>query len=226
MVVSAEVKMVTSIERLREILPEPGPDSRVRRKELRFIDPHARNFISRSPFVVLSTSSADGRCDATPRGDAPGFVKVLDETTLIIPDRPGNRRLDSMENILSNPRAGLLFMIPGMDETLRVNGRATLTTDPEVLQRAAIDGRLPRIALGIDVDECFLHCAKALRRGGLWDPSSWPAKEDRPSAGAIFKAHVGIDAEPEAIEADLEQGYKVSMWYPGGVEPEERTATS
>ena len=214
---------ITSVEQLRSLYREPF--EAVFRKQIDHIDDAARSFIARSPFLVLATSGPRGN-DASPRGGPPGFVAVLDEHRLALGDLSGNNRLDSYANIVEHPHVGMLFFIPGMDETLRVNGRATLTTDPEVLQRAAIDGRLPRIALGIDVDECFLHCAKALRRGGLWDPSSWPAKEDRPSAGAIFKAHVGIDAEPEVLEADLEQGYKVSMWYPGGVEPEERTATS
>lgn len=202
MVVSAEVKMVTSIERLREILPEPGPDSRVRRKELRFIDPHARNFISRSPFVVLSTSSADGRCDATPRGDAPGFVKVLDETTLIIPDRPGNRRLDSMENILSNPRAGLLFMIPGMDETLRVNGRAAITEDPALLEPLAMQGKVPLLGIIVEVEELYFHCARAFRRSRLWEPETWMDRSEMPTLGQIIadQLKLGDEAVPEIDE--------------------------
>lgn len=202
MVVSAEVKMVTSIERLREILPEPGPDSRVRRKELRFIDPHARNFISRSPFVVLSTSSADGRCDATPRGDAPGFVKVLDETTLIIPDRPGNRRLDSMENILSNPRAGLLFMIPGMDETLRVNGRAAITADPALLEPLAMQGKVPLLGIIVEVEELYFHCARAFRRSRLWEPETWMDRSEMPTLGQIIadQLKLGDEAVPEIDE--------------------------
>jgi len=202
MVVSAEVKMVTSIERLREILPEPGPDSRVRRKELRFIDPHARNFISRSPFVVLSTSSADGRCDATPRGDAPGFVKVLDDTTLIIPDRPGNRRLDSMENILSNPRAGLLFMIPGMDETLRVNGRAAITADPALLEPLAMQGKVPLLGIIVEVEELYFHCARAFRRSRLWEPETWMDRSEMPTLGQIIadQLKLGDEAVPEIDE--------------------------
>lgn len=202
MVVSAEVKMVTSIERLREILPEPGPDSRVRRKELRFIDPHARNFISRSPFVVLSTSSADGRCDATPRGDAPGFVKVLDDTTLIIPDRPGNRRLDSMENILSNPRAGLLFMIPGMDETLRVNGRAAITEDPALLEPLAMQGKVPLLGIIVEVEELYFHCARAFRRSRLWEPETWMDRSEMPTLGQIIadQLKLGDEAVPEIDE--------------------------
>ncbi|HLT19707.1 MAG TPA: pyridoxamine 5'-phosphate oxidase family protein [Thermomicrobiales bacterium] len=199
---SAEVKMVTSIERLREILPEPGPDSRVRRKELRFIDPHARNFISRSPFVVLSTSSADGRCDATPRGDAPGFVKVLDDTTLIIPDRPGNRRLDSMENILSNPRAGLLFMIPGMDETLRVNGRAAITADPALLEPLAMQGKVPLLGIIVEVEELYFHCARAFRRSRLWEPETWMDRSEMPTLGQIIadQLKLGDEAVPEIDE--------------------------
>lgn len=206
---------ITSVEQLRSLYREPF--EAVFRKQIDHIDDAARSFIERSPFLVLATSGPRGN-DASPRGGPPGFVAVIDERRLALGDLSGNNRLDSYANIVEHPHVGMLFFIPGMDETLRVNGRATLTTDPEVLEKSAIDGRVPRIALGIDVDECFLHCAKALRRGGLWDPSSWPAREERPSPGAIFKAHVGIDAPAEAIEADLEEGYKVSMWYPGGRE--------
>lgn len=209
MVVSTDVKMVTSIERLREILPEPGPDSSVRRKELRFIDAHARNFIARSPFAVLSTAGPDGRCDATPRGDAPGFVKVLDDTTLLIPDRPGNRRLDSMENILANPHAGLLFMIPGMEETLRVNGRAMITEDRRLLEPLAMQGKVPLLGIIIEVEEVYFHCARAFRRSRLWQPDTWIDRSEMPTLGQIVADQLKLgDSSATEIDERLEKANK------------------
>lgn len=186
-----------------------------RRKVIDHVDVGARDFIDRSPFVILATSSATG-CDASPRGGPPGFVEVLDEHRLAIPDLAGNRLLDSYGNIVANPAVGLLFLIPGLDETLRVNGRATLTTDPEVLERCPIEGRSTKVAVGIDVDEVYIHCAKAFRRSGLWSPDQWPSAEDRPSVACILRDHLAIDVEPARIEEDLEKGYAATMWEAGG----------
>jgi len=136
-------RRIASVDELRDIIPAPPPDSIVIRKQLPALDEHARTIIAASPFVLLGTASAAGRCDVTPRGDGPGFVLVLDDRTLVIPDRPGNKRIDSMRNIIENPRAGLLFLVPGMDETLRVNGRAFVTDDPELLGRLG-SGARPR----------------------------------------------------------------------------------
>jgi PPOX class probable FMN-dependent enzyme len=209
MVVSAELKMVTSVERLREIIAEPGPDSGVRRKELQFIDPHARNFISRSPFALLSTSSADGRCDVTPRGDGPGFVKVLDDTTLVVPDRPGNRRLDSMENILGNPHAGLLFLIPGMDETLRINGRAAITEDRGLLEQMTMKGKIPTLGIIVEVEELFFHCARAFRRSDLWKPDTWMDRAEMPTLGKIMADQLKLgDEVVDEIDEGLERANK------------------
>ena len=134
------------------------------KKCLKFIDEHARAFIERSPFVCIGTQSNHGSADVSPRGDPCGFVTVLDETTLLIPDRPGNNRLDTLSNILTNPKVGLLFLIPGFDETMRVNGTAALTRDPRLLAAMAVNGRIPIIAIAVHVEEVFIHCAKALRR--------------------------------------------------------------
>jgi PPOX class probable FMN-dependent enzyme len=166
---------------------------------------------------VLATTGDRGT-DASPRGGPPGFVRVLDDRRLALGDLAGNRRLDSFENVLANPAVGLLFLVPGMGETLRVNGRASLTTDPAVLDACTIDGVRPGVAVGVDVDEVFLHCAKAFRRSGLWDPATWPADGDRPRAADIWKSQLGFDAPSEAIEADLEAGYRATMWEPGGVD--------
>jgi uncharacterized protein len=185
------------------------------RKVIDRIDDGARGFIERSPFVVLATSSVGGT-DASPRGGPPGFVAVLDEHRLALGDLSGNRILDSYRNVVENPAVGLLFLVPGLDETLRVNGRAVLTTAPEVLDACRIDGLVPKVALGIEVDECYVHCAKAVRRGQVWDPSSWLAPDERPSPARMLRDHMELDVEPEVVEASLEQGYTATMWEPGG----------
>jgi uncharacterized protein len=142
------------------------------KKSLSRLDKHCRALITASPFLVISSSRRDGPADASPRGDRPGFVQILDDRTLLIPDRPGNRRLDSLTNILENPYIGVIFMIPGMNETVRVNGRARITIDPDLLRLWIADGRLPVAAILLEIDEAYLHCAKAFIRSKLWDPSS------------------------------------------------------
>ncbi|MFP4513795.1 MAG: MSMEG_1061 family FMN-dependent PPOX-type flavoprotein [Acidimicrobiales bacterium] len=204
---------ITDVDGLRRLYREPH--ELVLRKQIDHVDAAARAFIAAAPFVVLATASDDGT-DASPRGGHPGFVAVLDDTRLAMGDLAGNNRLDSHTNLLAHPRVGMLFLVPGVDETLRVNGRATLTTDPAVLDAVAIDGRAPRLAIGIDVEECFVHCAKAFRRSRLWDPSSWPGPEEQPSAACALRDHLDLDVAPEVITADLEAGYTATMWEPGG----------
>jgi PPOX class probable FMN-dependent enzyme len=191
------------------------PSQLVVDKSIDHLDDGATGFIERSPLFVLATTSADGT-DASPRGGRPGFVRVLDRHRLAFADLSGNNRLDSYTNLVERPSVGLLFVVPGVDETLRVNGSAWLTDDPEVLEACAIDGRLPKLAVGVTVAECFIHCAKALRRAAVWDASSWPAGDDRPSAAAIINDHLQLGVDPAVIEADLEAGYAATMWQPGG----------
>lgn len=205
--------VVTDLDRLRRLYREPHP--LVIRKQIDRIDDAARSFIAASPFVVLATASDHGT-DASPRGGPPGFVAVLDDKRLALGDLAGNNRLDSHSNLLDKPHVGMLFFVPGVDETLRVNGRAVLTTDPAVLAAVAIDGRAPKVAIGIDVDECFIHCAKAFRRSRLWDPLSWLAPDEQPSAACALRDHLELDVDPEVIAADLEAGYAATMWEPGG----------
>ena len=178
------------------------------------LDRHARAFIARAPFLVMGTQSADGRADVSPRGDPAGFVRVLDDRTLAIPDRPGNNRLDSLVNILANPGVGLMFVIPGFDETLRVNGVARLATDPALLETMRVEGRLPRLAIVVTVREAFLHCAKAFRRSRLWDPAQQRDRRELPSLSRMIldqtKGAPG-DEEMERIDADLEEEYKRTM---------------
>ena len=179
------------------------------------LDRHARAFIARAPFLVMGTQSADGRADVSPRGDPAGFVRVLDDRTLAIPDRPGNNRLDSLVNILANPGVGLMFVIPGFDETLRVNGVARLAADPALLETMRVEGRLPRLAIVVTVREAFLHCAKAFRRSRLWDPAQQRDRRELPSLSRmILDQTTGApgDEEMERIDADLEEEYKRTMY--------------
>src|SRR6266581_3747582 len=177
-------RVVTSETELRELMGTPS--ERAIKKESATVDEPSREFIARAPFLLLATSNADGRCDVSPKGDAPGFVRVLDERHLVIPDRPGNKRLDGLRNLLANPHVGLLFLVPGREETLRVNGRASITRDPELLQRTAVEGKTPLLAIGVEVEQCFLHCAKPSRRSHVWAHDQWPAPDVLPSLARVL----------------------------------------
>jgi PPOX class probable FMN-dependent enzyme len=167
-------------------------------KVLRRLDRHCRAFIALSPFLALGTSDADGRQDVSPRGDPPGFVKVLDDRTLAIPDRVGNRRVDSLANVVANSRVGLLFFVPGMDETLRVNGRARVSTDPDLLAALAVNGKPAVSALVVEVEEAFLHCGKALLRSRLWDPAGRIERKRLPSLAQMIADQIAGTDEAQA----------------------------
>lgn len=176
---------------------------------------HAQDFIRRSPFVCIGTQSQDGRADVSPRGDPPGFVQILDSRTLAIPDRPGNNRLDSLSNIIANPSIGLLFMIPGFDDTLRVNGRASLVNDPGILQTMRVNYRVPAVAVIVKVDEVFMHCAKAFRRSHLWDPAHHQDRRQMPSLIKIILDETSGapgDEEMRKIDDGLEEDYKRTLY--------------
>lgn len=178
-----------------------APDEAVKVKAIELFDEHCRDFIARSPFVIVATSGEDGSCDASPRGGAPGFCDVTGPTTLVLPDAPGNRRLDTVRNIVATGRIGLLFLIPGMRETLRVNGRAGICCDPDLLARY-IDGRKPPVAaIVVDLEEAYLHCAKAFIRSSLWDQPSWPERDGLASPARVWKDHMAI---AEMTEADVQ----------------------
>ena len=195
--------LIETAEDLRSRYGEPSENSV--RKSLDRLDRHCRRFIELSPFVVLATSGADGRADCSPRGDPPGFVAIVDERTLLLPDRRGNNRTDSLRNILENPHVGLLFMIPGANETLRLNGRATLTADPERLEPLSVNGRAPRSGLLIEVEEVFLQCTKALVRSRLWaEESRVDRKTALPSFGQMLADHTGR-SDGEAIDRRLRE---------------------
>jgi len=179
-----------SVERLRAVIGEPGAGI-----ELKLYDAlteEARSYIERSPFLVLSSADRDGNLDASPKGDAPGFVLIEDDRTIVIPDRPGNKLAYGLTNVVDNPRVGVLFMIPGTTETLRINGSAELRSDPELLELLAARGKLAVLAIRVTIEECFFHCSKAFIRSNLWKPDSWPEKQ-RISFGQMLARRIAAD---------------------------------
>jgi PPOX class probable FMN-dependent enzyme len=180
-------------------------------KTLPKLDPHCRAFIALSPFLVLATSDGQGGMDASPRGDAPGFVLVLDDHTLLLPDRPGNKRVDSYNNVMRHPAVGLLFLVPGIDETVRVNGTARLITDADLLTPAAAHGKIPAAGLLITVQEAFFHCAKALIRSKLWDPATRVPRASFPTLGRIIADQTKM-ATSEESDARINKGYHENLY--------------
>ena len=176
--------VITSQSELRTAYREPAP--RAAQKVIDRLDRHCWNFIALSPFCVISSFGADGRADTSPRGDPPGFVAVLDERTLLIPDRPGNNQIDSMQNIVAHPQVGLLFLVPGMTETLRVSGTAEIVTDVELLAPLSVGGKPPLSGLRVTVEEAFLHCGRALIRSRLWDPEVQIERTCFPTYGQVL----------------------------------------
>jgi PPOX class probable FMN-dependent enzyme len=167
-----DARPVASERELRDLYGQPGV--RAVAKERPALNEDCRAFIAASPFLVMGTAGADGRCDVSPKGDAPGFVHVLDDHHLVIPDRLGNNRLDGLRNVLENGHVGLIFLVPGREDTLRVNGRARIVRDEGLLERLAVNGKRPVTALVVEVEQAFMHCARAFKRAGLWEPDRWP----------------------------------------------------
>lgn len=182
---------VSSKEELRDIVG--FPHELIVQKTISIIDEKCKRFIAASPMVFISTSNDKGECDVSPRGDLGGCVRVLNERQLIIPDRPGNKKQDSNLNILSNPNIGLLFIIPGVEEVLRVNGKASVIKDQEILKEVDLDGNVPLLGIGIDVEEVFVHCPRAIGKSGIWKVETWTNKEQIPTLLEIFHAHLEIN---------------------------------
>ena len=168
---------------------------------------HTRKLIERAPFVCLATSGRDASCDVSPRGDPAGFVRILDDKTLLVPERPGNRLADSLRNILENPQVGLLFVIPGVGDTLRVNGRATLTTDQELLAESAVEGKVPRLGILVDIEAAFTHCSKAFLRSDLWNPARFVDRATLPTNGEIHAEIAEGDFDASAYDAARAERY-------------------
>lgn len=204
---------IDSEEALRELYP--ATHDLAIQKFQESLGVHAQAFIQRSPFLCLGTQDLNGRADVSPRGDPPGFVSILDNRTLAIPDRPGNNRLDSLSNIIANPAVGLLFMIPGFDDTLRVSGVARIVNDPTLLETMTVNNRVPTLAIVVQVREVFLHCAKALRRSHIWDTAHHQDRKQMPSLiKMILDETTGAPGEEEMrkIDAGLEEAYKQTMY--------------
>ncbi|MBZ9679492.1 pyridoxamine 5'-phosphate oxidase family protein [Mesorhizobium sp. ESP6-5] len=206
------MEFVTTQEDLRTIYKTPRPTDGSIRKELKALDAHCRSFIGKSPFVLIGSSDGEGNADVTPKGDKPGFAAILDENTIAIPDRPGNNRLDTLENIIRNPSVGLLFLIPGMNETLRVNGDARITVDATLRERLAVDGKEPQSVIVIVVKAAYMHCAKAFMRSDLWKPDSWHDRATLPTLGQILRDQLALADSAEATDRWLDGEYKQTMW--------------
>lgn len=188
-------------------------------KVIHSLDAHCADFLAKSPFMVLSTSGADGAVDGSPKGGEPGFARVLEDGRVAWADLSGNNRLDSFENIVTHSKVAMLFMIPGLDETLRINGDATLSTDHELCEEFAQRGRPAKVVVTVTVDEAYVHCSKALLRSSLWAPDTWIDERDRPSGAAMLKAHAATalkDVSVEDFDQLLEEDAQNTMWTPGG----------
>jgi PPOX class probable FMN-dependent enzyme len=204
-----EEDRITSVAALQALYGTPAGASV--EKEIDYLHPHYQAMVAASPFFVLATSGPDG-VDASPRGDAPGFVVVENEKTLLIPDRRGNNRVDSLRNIVANPQVALLFLIPGIGETLRVNGRAAITTDLALLRRFAVDGKLPRSVIVVFVDTVFFQCSRAIFRSNLWDASRHLPRESLPSLGRIVADVAKTKFDAEAYDKGLYERLKSTLY--------------
>ena len=193
--------MIDTLDALRGLYPQPG--ERAVKKQLNALEEHGRHFISLSPFVVLCSSNAAGELDASTRGGAPGFVRVRDDHTLLIPDAPGNNRLDTLSNIIETGRLALIFFVPGVDETLRANGRARLDDSPAATSPFADGKRQPRLIIEMQVETTYLHCAKALMRSRLWSPASTQPRSVLPSMGRMIADQTGLATAAESQETML-----------------------
>ncbi|GIO29738.1 MULTISPECIES: pyridoxamine 5'-phosphate oxidase family protein [Paenibacillus] len=203
--------ILCSVEELEQLAGKPR--ELVNQKVIPSLDHHCRHFISLSPLVFVATSGADGTCDCSPRGDAPGFAYILDDHHLILPERPGNRRYDSLRNLLENPRIGLIFVIPGLEETLRINGKASIIRDPDLMERMAVQGKIPAVGIAVEVEECYIHCAKAFKRSRLWQPEHWPEAASLPDPAAIIATHAGkLRLTVDEVRASLAESYEKRLY--------------
>jgi hypothetical protein len=195
--------LITDASQLRDVFG--WPSERSLNKQIDRLDPHCRAIIAKSPFLLLGTSDATGRCDVSPKGDYPGFVRVLDEKTIAIPDLPGNNRLDTLTNMLNNPQVGLIFMVPGMNETLRVNGKVRLVRDADLLESMAFQGKVPKLAIVVDIQEVFSHCPKAFMRSKLWAVESQIDRSELPSFAEILRDHAALgECDLDELQRELD----------------------
>ena len=206
---------IESVAGLRAVYREPTATSLA--KEVDHLDRHCRDFLAHAPFVVLATATADAeRLDVSPKGGPAGFVQVLDDHRLAIPDMSGNNRLDSLRNIVEGGSVALLAMVPGVEETMRVNGTAEVSTDPAILDACPIAGKRPNVRVVVTVRTAFIHCAKALKRSGLWQPEQWPATDDMATPACMLHDHIDNGMTVEQQQARLDASYAATTWEVGG----------
>jgi len=203
--------VIRSEEQLRALLGAPVAPAVVD-KTMSTLDGHCLTFIARSPFVLVATSDGGGRMDVSPKGDAPGFVRVLDEKTLVIPDRPGNQRFDSFRNLFQSPRVGLLFLVPGKRETLRIGGSAEVVQDAALLESLRAHGKVPALAIAVHVDEAFFHCSKCMIRSHLWQHEQWPPLDGLPTLAETMKDAAAIDVPLEVLEGVIKEDEQVRLY--------------
>ncbi len=202
---------VSSVEELESLMGRPSP--LVQHKVISRLDPHCRDFLSKASLLFIGTADAQGAQDVSPRGDVPGFVRVLDDSHLLIPERPGNRRMDSLKNLLANPQIGLVCVIPGLGETLRINGVATITRDANLLEPSAIAGRPPLIGIGVAVRECYFHCAKAFLRSHAWDPCAWLDPNHQPDIARALAVHAQrAKVTRDEVDRALQESYTTRLY--------------
>ena len=204
------MSIVEDIREIREIYGHPQEPAV--KKQLPKLEKHSRAFIALSPFLVMATTDPSGLCDASPKGDAPGFVHVLDDQTLLIPDRLGNNRIDTISNLLECSGVGLIFFVPGLRETLRVNGRARITTDPALLEPCTVQGKAPRSGILVTAEEVYFHCGKALIRSDLWNPEKHIAQKDFPSLGIIINEQIGGNLTSEEAVRQTAESYRTRLY--------------
>jgi PPOX class probable FMN-dependent enzyme len=200
---------LTTVDEVYEVNGTPHP--MIVEKHTSYVTPLIEDFIANSPFFLIATADAEGNCDVSPKGDAAGVVKVLDARTLVVPDRPGNRRIDGHRNIIANPHIGLIFFIPGVDETLRVNGRCFISRDAELLETLVYQGKTPKLAMVVEIDEVYMHCARAFLRSGLWKPETWPNEDDIPTLAAIMCEQKDMPA-PDESQGKRQEEYRQHLW--------------
>ena len=205
-----EMQGIVDKKNLGQLYGEPS--ERAVLKQLDHLDKHCQAFIEISPFLVIGTMGSDGLGDVSPRGDAPGFVKVKDEKTIYLPDRLGNNRTDTLSNVLENSGVGLLFLVPGMNETLRVNGNSKITTDKNILESLSVEGKAPRSALEIIIEEAYLQCAKALIRSKLWEEDYKIERKSFPSLGKIISDQIGRGDDENRAERSIQKGYRTKLY--------------
>lgn len=202
----------TRLTTVDEIYATNGtPHPMIADKHTSYLTPLCEDFIANSPFFLIATADAAGNCDVSPKGDAAGVVRVLNSRTLVVPDRPGNRRVDGHRNIIENPHIGLIFIIPNVDETLRVNGRCFVSTDPELLESMTYLGKVPKLAMVVEIDEVYMHCARAFLRSGLWKPDTWPNDDEIPTLAAIMAEQKNLPP-PDESEGKRNEAYRSVLY--------------